>query len=304
MLATTFLGLSAGAFALWLCRRPSQKKKKGKQQRDGPSLAEEIEAALALEAQGLDDDELQELKAEFESATEWVAENGGSIPQEALLPLYGCYKQALVGECPPDRPRGIEASYKWEAWHRLAGTSRAEAMRSYVAALKKAVPKWSPDSRGEVAPEGGSAGTLGSTFGNSVSTMTQSVGDTDDVDETPVGKLNELIHNSDVSAALQVLRRSPDLAFKADKDGMTPMHWAADSGSCEVLNALLALLGSDASLAKQRVNMLDADGSTPLDFAVITENEDIARLLAKAGADPAVGNEELPEDWKPMFSES
>jgi acyl-CoA-binding protein len=291
------VGLGAGALACWFYTRSKrQRKKKSGQRLGGTSLGEEIDAALALEAETLDVDvDLDELKAEFEAATMWVGENGGGLSNEALLAVYGCYKQALKGDAPPDRPWGIEASAKWDAWARLKGTSCANAMLTYVAALKASVPTWSPEHRGEATPSSSTKAAAGA-FGMAVSTMGQLGGedDDDDVDETPVGKLNEMIHNRDVIAALKILRKSPSLAFKPDKDGMTPMHWAADSDAGDVMRFLVELLGKDLLIAtaKSPANMRDSDGNTPLHFAVMSENEEMARLLVEAGADPEAENEE------------
>jgi len=306
-IAAVAVGLGAGAVAFWLYRRSQRRKKKGRQRIDGPSLGEEIDAALALEADELDelDVDLDELKEEFEAAVVWVSANGGGLSNQALLALYACYKQALKGDAPPGRPWNPEACAKWDAWHRLAGMSCAKAMQSYVAALKESVPAWTPEDRGEAAPiSGANAGS----FGVAVSTMGQ-LGEDDDVDETPVGQLNELIHNSDIKAALKVLSKSSDLAFKPDKDGMTPMHWAADSDTGEVMKCLIDLLGTEPAVAKTRVNMRDADGNTPLHFAVMAENEDMARLLVAAGADPKAENEDgetsiqlaSGEEWTSIF---
>lgn len=313
VLTVAAAGLSATALVLCLLRRGSRRKRKDKSRDVGATLGEEVEAAMFLEAQkqGLDVLDLAELQAEFQVASSWVAENGGDLPNEALLALYGCYKQALAGNAPPDRPWGMEAGAKWDAWHKLAGTSRIEALRGYVVALKAAVPNWTPESKG--ASSGGAKGASGN-FGMAVSTMGQMVGEDgeeDDVDETPVGQLNELIHNGDSVEALQVLKKFPDLAFKPDKDGMTPLHWAADSDNSEVMQALLKLLG-DSDAAKTRIDAKDADGNTALHFAVMSESQEMARLLVGAGANPDAENEdgETPlqladgEDWSSIFGGS
>lgn len=286
------VGLGAGALGLWLYKHYCVTKKKKKSLHLGrPSLAEEIEAALRLEA----DEPDSITQAEFEAATAWVTEHGGNLPNSVLLPLYGCYKQALSGDCPgSSAPWGMEASMKWKSWKQLEGTPRAEAMSMYVGALRDAVPGWSPNVGADIAmPAKADAGMNG--FGPTVSTMGLLGADDDrgnDVDETPVGQLNELIHNGDITGALTVLRGSPDLAFKADKDGMTPLHWAADRGNPEVTRALLALLGDDLEITRSRMNARDDSGDTPLHYAVNTESEDVAKLLIAAGADPHVENEE------------
>jgi acyl-CoA-binding protein len=289
------------------------KKKKKASLPGRPSLAEEIEAALRLEAEGPD----SEAQAEFEAAAAWVTENGGSLPNSVLLALYGCYKQALTGDCHgSSAPWGMEAAMKWKAWKQLEGTPRSEAVRMYVKALRDAVPDWSPNGGAELCglakAEPGMNG-----FGPTVSTMGRIGADDErgnEVDATPVGQLNELIHNGDIASALTVLQQTPGLAFKADKDGMTPLHWAADRGSPEVTRALLALAGDDKELAKSRIDARDHSRETALHYAVNTESEDVAKLLIAAGADAHAENEdgETPyalaeaagEEWVALFEKT
>jgi len=154
----------------------------------------------------------------------------------------------------------------------------------------EAVPNWSPSSNEAAAP---AKEETDMALGNAVFTMGQVGGDArnDDVDDTSVGHLNEMIHKGDVADALAVLRNKTHLAFMADTNGMTPLHWAADSGRSEVMKALIAMLGDDAAAAQMRVNVQDHEGNTPLHFAAMTENDDVARILIAAGADPKVENE-------------
>merc|ERR1712232_1470264 len=89
----------------------------------------------------------------------------------------------------------------------------------------------------------------------------------------------------------EILRRHPELAFAADKDGMTPLRWAADRGSLDAVEALLALVGTGA-VASSRLGFQDHAGDTALHYAVLTDNAEIARRLVSHGADPHVANNE------------
>jgi acyl-CoA-binding protein len=54
---------------------------------------------------------------------------------ETLLKLYALYKQGTEGdtqESGPSNPFDFVAKFKHEAWAKLAGTSKEEAMQLYV----------------------------------------------------------------------------------------------------------------------------------------------------------------------------
>merc|ERR1712060_984202 len=74
-------------------------------------------------------------------ATKW-AKGVSEFSTEIQLALYGCYKQATVGDNPAGRPWGMEASYKWSAWNEHRGCSRTEAMLRYIRVLTEVAPQW------------------------------------------------------------------------------------------------------------------------------------------------------------------
>jgi acyl-CoA-binding protein len=286
-----------------------------------PSLADEIREALEREAAELRT-ELPpvELQEDFAAAAAWVGSEAGSdLSTDIKLKLYGCYKQVSAGDAPKDRSRGMEAGYKWEAWHEQRGATRAEAMARYVAALDTFVPGWREDDDEDSdssAPVKGSKKPDGSNgMGFAVSTM-GTIGDPDkigDVDETPVGQLCEKIANGEVDDACAMLQRYPDLAFRADKDGMMPLHWAADRGELDIAQILIRMAQACEApvTTAQLLNARDTVGDTPLHYAVNTENVELARLLLEAGADPSLENEDgetavqLAEDqdgWEAVFT--
>lgn len=260
------------------------------------SLAEEIGDAL-------DGEDIAEL---FESASAYVSsEAAGDLSTDAKLSLYGCFKQALKGDCPPGRPWGMEAGMKWDAWNARRGDTPSEVMHRYVELLDGAAPGW---RHGEAAADGdctSKGGGVGISTGPTVSLMGKMGGPgAEDVDETPIGQLCERVAEGDTEAVRELLARQPDLAFQADKDGMTPLHWAADRDKLEVLELLLASLGAGAEAAA-RLAARDASGDTPLHYAVNSENYKVARLLLAWGAEARLANEdgetplELAKEWDP-----
>mmetsp|Transcript_657 Transcript_657/g.1314 ORF Transcript_657/g.1314 Transcript_657/m.1314 type:complete len:323 (+) Transcript_657:1-969(+) len=263
-------------------------------------LRAEQQRPMVVGLEAATEDPPDELQAEFTRAAAWVSQ-ASDLATTAKLALYGCYKQATSGDCPPQRPWGMEASAKWEAWHEHRGASKAEAMRRYIEALGRAAPAW---RAGPPGPAGPAAGGRGRDLGAGMATgpaqsLLQSIGDPSQagaVDETPVGQLCESIAEDDLDAARAVLRQAPQLAFQSDRDGMTPLHWACDRGRTAMVKELLGMLGKGSD-ALAHVNMQDGSGDTPLHFAVLTDNEEIARLLLASRADPQAKNSDGESPW-------
>ena len=81
-----------------------------------------------------------ELKEQFEQA----AIDSKSLPEkpanDILLQLYSLYKQGSLGDVnvePPSNPFDFVAKAKYEAWASLKGKSTEEAMKEYVALVKR-----------------------------------------------------------------------------------------------------------------------------------------------------------------------
>eukprot|EP00927_Polykrikos_kofoidii_P068672 TRINITY_DN63_c0_g2_i1.p1 TRINITY_DN63_c0_g2~~TRINITY_DN63_c0_g2_i1.p1 ORF type:complete len:346 (-),score=59.09 TRINITY_DN63_c0_g2_i1:88-1125(-) len=259
----------------------------------GTSLAQEIEEALKRESDQNDLLDVEEMTEEFEAATSWVGSKASAgLPTETKLSLYGCYKQAMVGDHPPQKPWGMEAGMKWQAWSEHAGESKATAMKRYIDVLDQSAPGW---REGKALPGGNSKGGVEMSTGPSVSTMGMigSTAEQTDVDTTPIGKLCEYVTDGDLEAVTEVLRKSPGLAFESDKDGMTPLHWAADRGEVDIVALLLSSdVAASSCETVARVGARDQSGETPLHYAVMTENLEVARMLLNARADPNVANDD------------
>ncbi len=80
----------------------------------------------------------EDTRSEFDKAVEAVNNSKHlhlDISRDALLKLYGLYKQATIGCILPTRPGGIfnlEAKAKWDAWDAVRTMSKNKAKEEYV----------------------------------------------------------------------------------------------------------------------------------------------------------------------------
>jgi acyl-CoA-binding protein len=82
---------------------------------------------------------MADLKAQFEQAVKDVHALDERPDNDTLLRLYALYKQASEGDVSGPKPGFFDfvGTAKHEAWAKLAGTSGTEAMKQYVALVKK-----------------------------------------------------------------------------------------------------------------------------------------------------------------------
>lgn len=81
---------------------------------------------------------MSDLKARFEAAAKAVKNLKEDPGNEAKLALYGLYKQAVEGDVQGKRPgfTDMVGRAKYDAWAKLKGLSREEAMRKYIDAAR------------------------------------------------------------------------------------------------------------------------------------------------------------------------
>lgn len=79
------------------------------------------------------------LKDQFAEAKGLVEKLKSRPSNEELLELYGLYKQATEGDVAGPRPGmlDLKGRAKHDAWTRKKGTTKDEAMKGYVALVKK-----------------------------------------------------------------------------------------------------------------------------------------------------------------------
>jgi acyl-CoA-binding protein len=77
---------------------------------------------------------MADLDERFEAAAEQAQRLKTRPDDQTLLRLYGLYKQATVGDVSGTRPGfdDIVGRFKHDAWSRLKGTPRAQAMQGYI----------------------------------------------------------------------------------------------------------------------------------------------------------------------------
>lgn len=88
---------------------------------------------------------MSDLKARFEQAAQEVQQLPRRPDNDALLKLYGLYKQATSGDVTGTRPGilDMQGRLKYDAWAKLKGLSAEQAMQDYIALVEqlKAVVK-------------------------------------------------------------------------------------------------------------------------------------------------------------------
>ena len=79
------------------------------------------------------------LKNDFQKAAKDVQKLSKRPSDKELLELYGLYKQATEGDVSGPKPGLLDfkAKAKYQAWSALKGKSEEEAMKHYVASVKK-----------------------------------------------------------------------------------------------------------------------------------------------------------------------
>ncbi|MDX1662987.1 MAG: acyl-CoA-binding protein [Candidatus Promineifilaceae bacterium] len=80
-----------------------------------------------------------DLQTRFEQAAEDVQRLPAKPDNKILLQLYALYKQATQGSVSGNRPGFTNpvGRAKHDAWARLRGKSRAEAMEEYIALVER-----------------------------------------------------------------------------------------------------------------------------------------------------------------------
>ncbi len=82
---------------------------------------------------------MADLQARFETATQEAQKLPKKPGNDVLLKLYAYYKQATVGDVTGSRPgmTDFAGRAKYDAWARVKGTGRDQAMQAYVDLVAK-----------------------------------------------------------------------------------------------------------------------------------------------------------------------
>ena len=81
----------------------------------------------------------KDLKSRFETAAAAAKQTRKKPDNATLLKLYSFYKQASEGDVKGERPGGFDfvGGAKYDAWAKLKGTSKDEAMQNYIKQVDK-----------------------------------------------------------------------------------------------------------------------------------------------------------------------
>ncbi|TDU32787.1 acyl-CoA-binding protein [Panacagrimonas perspica] len=84
---------------------------------------------------------MSDIKAQFEQAQKDVKTLTKRPSNEDLLTLYSLFKQSTDGDVKGARPGMLDmvGRAKYDAWSKLKGTSADQAMKNYLAVVKKLV---------------------------------------------------------------------------------------------------------------------------------------------------------------------
>ena len=82
---------------------------------------------------------MSKLQASFEKAADDIKKLPERPDNDTLLKLYALYKQGADGDVSGPKPGFFDfvGTAKYEAWAKLKGTSQDDAMKKYVALVKK-----------------------------------------------------------------------------------------------------------------------------------------------------------------------
>ena len=80
-----------------------------------------------------------DVKAQFEAAATAAKKTKKKPDNATLLKLYSYYKQATDGDVAGPRPGGFDfvGGAKHDAWSKLKGMSKDEAMQNYIKQVEK-----------------------------------------------------------------------------------------------------------------------------------------------------------------------
>jgi diazepam-binding inhibitor (GABA receptor modulator, acyl-CoA-binding protein) len=79
-------------------------------------------------------DNMSELQAQFEQASQDVNQLSSRPDNQTLLRLYALFKQGSVGDVSGDKPSMTDmvGFAKWSAWNKLKGQTKEQAQQAYV----------------------------------------------------------------------------------------------------------------------------------------------------------------------------
>ena len=80
-----------------------------------------------------------DLRSQFEQASLDITRLGHRPDNDTLLRIYALYKQGSEGDVRGEKPGFFDfvGTAKYEAWAKLSGTPREQAMRDYISLVRE-----------------------------------------------------------------------------------------------------------------------------------------------------------------------
>ncbi|XP_077188338.1 acyl-CoA-binding domain-containing protein 6 isoform X2 [Paroedura picta] len=211
------------------------------------------------------------LAEQFERAAQRVPALAAAAPKEQLLSLYARYKQVKCGTCNTPKPGffDFEGKQKWEAWKALGDASPEQAMREYIATVKKLDPAWNP----QVVEKKGKEGKT--SFGGPV---VSSLYQEETIREEDKNIFDYCRENNIEHVTKAIRSEKVDVNTKDEKDdeGQTALHYASTCEFSDIVELLLKF-GADPTIR-------DTEGYLPEE---VTDCQAITFLLQKHSASKA-----------------
>ncbi|OII74558.1 uncharacterized protein cubi_00111 [Cryptosporidium ubiquitum] len=237
----------------------------------------------------------------FALAADYCANNVSSFSNEELLELYGCYKQATVGDAPEKSGSlfsvfSMKDQAKSKSWASRKGMSSEDAANKYIELINKKDPKWEENigknscislfsSTSQPLMESNSDEKLEVELKN---VLDQALLDPNFSEKncslSVFDAFCSQVNKNETEFLKKVLERYPFLSNSRNSQGFYALHLACDKGYAEIA---LLLLEYGANL-----NAKDGFGDSPLHVAVISEQESCIRILIEHGADLTLTNDD------------
>lgn len=202
----------------------------------------------------------------FNKAANHVQKIASKLDDQVLLSLYGFYKQSIDGPCNSSKPSWFDfkGRSKWEAWKKLNNMPKEEAQYYYIETVKKVDPNFDFNEKNV---------TKSDSNWIQVSTLPCEI-ELNEKDKDIIDFIKE--HNENKVVKLLEVEEIRSHINDLDQNGMALIHWAADSGSTNMISSLISA-GAD-------VNVKDSGGQTPLHYASSCDYLECVQLLLDKGA--------------------